>query len=89
VASGPRGWSGDSLFASVPAGAKEIARLGECFGARADHVAAAQSFCILVVVIVVPFAYALLGAQGSDRYVPGTTAPRFWEALQKAGLPLT
>ena len=63
-----------ALFASVPAGAMEMALLGERFGARADRVAAAQSLRILVVVIVIPFAYTLLGAQGSDRYVPGTTA---------------
>jgi membrane AbrB-like protein len=63
-----------AVFASVPGGASEMAVLGERFGARVDRVAAAQSLRIMVVVIVVPFAYAWLGAQGSDRYVPGMAA---------------
>jgi membrane AbrB-like protein len=62
-----------AVFASVPGGATEMAVLGERYGARVDRVAAAQSLRILIVVIVVPFAYALLGAHGSDRYVPGMT----------------
>ncbi len=37
-----------------------------------DRVAAAQSLRILIVVAVVPAAYAVLGLHGSDRYVPGT-----------------
>jgi membrane AbrB-like protein len=63
-----------AVFASVPGGATEMAVLGERFGARVDRVAAAQSLRILVVVIVVPFAYALLGTHGSDRYIPGMAA---------------
>jgi len=63
-----------AVFASVPGGASEMAVLGERFGARVDRVAAAQSLRILVVVIVVPFAYTLLGAHGGDRYTPGTAA---------------
>jgi len=51
-----------------------MAVLGERFGARVDRVAAAQSLRILVVVIVVPFAYTFLGAHGNDRYVPGMAA---------------
>jgi membrane AbrB-like protein len=62
-----------AVFASVPGGATEMAVLGERFGARVDRVATAQSLRILVVVIVIPFAYALSGAHGSDRYVPGLT----------------
>ncbi len=63
-----------AIFASVPGGATEMAVLGERFGARVDRVATAQSMRILVVVIVIPFAYALAGAHGSDRYVPGLAA---------------
>jgi len=60
------------VFASVPGGAAEMATLGERFGARVDRVAAAQSLRILIVVAVVPAAYALLGIHGSDRYLPST-----------------
>ena len=63
-----------AVFASVPGGASEMAVLGERYGARVDRVAAAQSLRIMIVVIVVPFAYALLGAHGDDRYVPGVTS---------------
>jgi membrane AbrB-like protein len=59
-----------AVFASVPGGASEMAVLGERFGARVDRVAAAQSLRILIVVIVVPFAFALLGVHGSDAYTP-------------------
>jgi len=59
------------VFASVPGGAAEMATLGERFGARADRVAAAQSLRILIVVAVVPAAFALLGLHGSDLYLPG------------------
>jgi membrane AbrB-like protein len=60
-----------AIFASVPGGASEMAVLGERFGARVDRVAAAQSIRILIVVIVIPFAYAWLGVHGSDAYTPG------------------
>ena len=59
------------VFASVPGGAAEMATLGERFGARVDRVAAAQSLRILIVVAVVPAAYALLELHGSDLYLPG------------------
>jgi membrane AbrB-like protein len=60
-----------AIFASVPGGAAEMAVLGDRFGARVDRVAVAQSLRILIVVALVPAAYALLGLHGSDRYVPG------------------
>ena len=59
------------IFASVPGGAAEMSVLGERFGARVDRVAAAQSLRILIVVLVIPFAYAALGLHGMDVYVPG------------------
>jgi membrane AbrB-like protein len=60
------------IFASVPGGAAEMTILSEQFGARTDRVAAAQSLRIMIVVVVVPAAYVLLGLHGSDLYVPGT-----------------
>jgi uncharacterized protein len=61
------------VFASVPGGAAEMSVLGERFGARVDRVAAAQSLRILMVVLIVPFAYAGLGLHGADAYVPGAS----------------
>jgi membrane AbrB-like protein len=61
------------IFASVPGGAAEMAVLGQRFGARVDRVAAAQSLRILIVVAVVPAAFAVAGVHGADVYVPGTT----------------
>jgi len=61
------------IFASVPGGAAEMAILGERFGARVDQVAAAQSLRILLVVVIVPYAFAWIGVHGADPYVPGMT----------------
>jgi membrane AbrB-like protein len=61
------------VFASVPGGAAEMSVLGERFGARVDRVAAAQSLRILIVVVLVPFAFAALGLHGADAYIPGAT----------------
>jgi hypothetical protein len=63
-----------AVFASVPGGAAEMAVLGDRFGARGDKVAVAHSLRILLVVAIVPTAYALLGIHGVDEYVPGMTA---------------
>ena len=60
------------IFASVPGGAAEMAILGERFGARVDQVTAAQSLRILLVVVIVPYAFAWIGVHGADPYVPGT-----------------
>jgi membrane AbrB-like protein len=62
-----------AIFASVPGGAAEMSTLGERFGARVDQVAAAQSLRILMVVVAVPYGFALAGVHGVDPYVPGTT----------------
>ena len=62
-----------AIFASVPGGAAEMATLGERFGARVDRVAAAQSLRILIVVAIIPAAYAALRLHGADPYVPGAT----------------
>jgi hypothetical protein len=57
-----------ALFSSVPGGATEMAVLGERFGARVDRIAVAQSLRILMVVVIVPFAFAALGVKGADLY---------------------
>lgn len=62
-----------AIFASVPGGAPEMARLGERFGARVDRVAAAQSLRILLVVAIVPALFTLSGTHGSDAYAMGAT----------------
>lgn len=62
------------IFASVPGGAPEMARLAELYGGRADRVAAAQSLRILLVVGSVPALFTLSGAHGSDAYTMAATA---------------
>ena len=59
-----------AFFASVPGGATEMAILGERFGAKPDRIALAQSLRILLVVVVVPFAFTFLGVHGTDLVVP-------------------
>lgn len=55
-----------AYFSSVPGGATEMAILAERFGARPDRVAVAQSLRILMVVTIVPFAFAAWGVHGTD-----------------------
>jgi len=59
-----------ALFASVPGGAAEMTILGERFGARSDRVVVAQALRVLIVVLVVPFAFTALGMHGADVYRP-------------------
>jgi membrane AbrB-like protein len=59
------------FFASVPGGATEMSILAERFGARTDLVAVAQSIRILIVVSLIPFAFAWMGVRGADPYVQG------------------
>jgi len=65
-----------AVFASVPAGAAEMAVLGERYGARVDEVAAGQSLRLMLVVIVVPWVFAALKLHGADAFQPGTTEVR-------------
>jgi hypothetical protein len=60
-----------SLFASVPAGAAEMANFGDRFGGRVDRITAAQSLRVLIVVALVPAAITAMGAHGSDVFVQG------------------
>jgi len=64
-----------ALFASVPGGATEMAVLGERYGARVDRIAVAQSLRILMVVIIVPFAFAAAGVKGADVYAQVDVPP--------------
>src|SRR5262249_3034185 len=59
-----------ALFASVPGGAAEMTILGGRFGARSDRVVLAQALRVLIVVLVVPFAFTALGLHGADPYRP-------------------
>lgn len=59
-----------AFFASVPGGATEMAILGERFGAKPDRIALAQSLRILLVVVVVPFAFTFTGVHGADVTAP-------------------
>src|SRR5437899_8065867 len=59
-----------AVLASVPGGAAEMAVLGERYGARVDEVAAAQTLRILMVVIIIPSAFAALELHGADAFAP-------------------
>jgi membrane AbrB-like protein len=59
-----------AFFASVPGGATEMAILGERFGGKPDRIALAQSMRILLVVVLVPFAFTFVGVHGSDVFTP-------------------
>jgi membrane AbrB-like protein len=61
-----------AVFTSVPAGAAEMAVLGERFGARVDEVAAGQSLRLMLVVVVIPWLFTALGVHGADAFQPGT-----------------
>jgi len=59
-----------AFFASSVGGAAEMANQAELHGARVDRVAAAQVVRVLMVVLIVPFAYKAAGLQGEDVYTP-------------------
>jgi len=61
----------NGAFRQRPRGAAEMTILGERFGARSDRVVLAQSLRVLIVVVIVPFAFTLLGVHGADVYRPG------------------
>jgi uncharacterized protein len=65
-----------AVFASVPGGAAEMSVLGERFGAHVDEVAAAQSLRMMLVVLVIPWIFALLKLHGEDMFRPGMTEVR-------------
>lgn len=65
-----------AVFASVPAGAAEMAVLGERYGARVDEVAAGHSLRLMLVVVVIPWVFAALGLHGADAFQPGIAEVR-------------
>lgn len=60
-----------SYFAAAIGGASEMTLLAEREGARTDLVAAAHSLRLLIVTLIVPFAFTLAGLHGLDPTLPG------------------
>lgn len=60
-----------SYFAGAIGGASEMTLLAERAGARTDLVAAAHSLRLVIVTLVVPFAFSIAGLQGLDPTLPG------------------
>lgn len=58
------------FFATAIGGAAEMAAQAERFGGRVDRVAAAHSFRIFMVALIVPLAMQLGGVSGADPYTP-------------------
>jgi len=71
---------GTAFFAAAIGGASEMALLAERHGAQVDRVAAAHALRVLIVVVLIPFGYQLLGVHGAD---PAGLAAH---AVQPAGL---
>ncbi|MGE8548937.1 AbrB family transcriptional regulator [Alcaligenes sp. Marseille-Q7550] len=53
-------------FASAVGGASEMTGLAERYGARPDMVASAQSLRVLMVVLIIPFVFEVLGVSGEQ-----------------------
>ena len=60
-----------TYFAGAIGGASEMTLLAEREGGRTDLVAAAHSLRLLIVTLVVPFAFSLAGLHGLDPTLPG------------------
>ena len=71
-----------TFFAAAIGGASEMAVLADRAGARIDRVAAAHSLRVLIVLLVVPFAFQFAGLQGLDPSPPAA------QAVQPGGLAL-
>jgi membrane AbrB-like protein len=63
-----------TFFAAAIGGASEMAVLAERHGGRVDRVAAAHSLRVLLVVVLIPFAYQAAGIQGLDATAPAGQA---------------
>ncbi len=65
-----RAWGGADFktawFASAIGGASEMSALAERYNARQDLVASAHSLRMLMVVVIIPFAFRALGIHGND-----------------------
>ena len=67
----PRALRATTYFAGAIGGASEMTLLAEREGARTDLVASGHSLRLLIVTIVVPVAFAVLGLHGLDPAPPG------------------
>lgn len=65
-------------FAAAIGGASEMSTLAERYHARVDQVATVHSLRVLLVVVLIPFAFQTLGVAGNDPTLPG---PRVVEPL--------
>lgn len=63
-------------FAGAVGGASEMANLASRYNARIDSVASSHSVRVLIVVMIIPFAYKFLGVQG-DTHSPSTLGYQF------------
>jgi membrane AbrB-like protein len=59
-----------AFFAAAIGGASEMAVMAERHHGRVDKVAAAHSLRVLLVVVLIPVAYQLLGVHGADATLP-------------------
>lgn len=71
-----------AFFAMAVGGASEMATQGERHGGAVDRIAAAHSVRIMMVVVIIPFAFRFIGAHGLDPFVPGA------KTVNAAGLAL-
>ena len=71
-----------AFFGAAIGGASEMAQLADRAGAQVDRVASAHSLRVLIVVVLIPFAYQALGVQGAD------PAIRAVHGVQPLGLAL-
>jgi len=77
---GPTLQPASAYFAAAIGGASEMALLAERAHAQVDRVAAAHSLRVLIVVVLIPFAYQALGVHGAD------VAAKATATVQPAGL---
>lgn len=63
-----------AFFAAAIGGASEMAVLAERHQGRVDRVAAAHSLRVLMVVVLIPVGYQLLGVHGADATQPAAVA---------------
>lgn len=68
---GPREARATSYFAGAIGGASEMTLLAEREGARGDLVAAAHSVRLVIVTLLIPFAFTLADLHGVDASLPG------------------
>ncbi len=80
MAVGPREQLATAHFAGAIGGASEMTLLAEREGARTDLVAAAHSLRLVIVTLLIPFAFTWAGVHGLDPSLPGPRDLR-WPGL--------